>query len=310
MSGVDIFEPAVPPLRQRRYAIGRRVSWLTWSEEFRYFLRGWAKYVRGSRRTEIKLAEHQGQYGETYCHKLDTKSDPILSRQLIVFGKSLARHARTGTLIFLDDLLNRACGRRAIHLLFAALRETFVVEYRDPRSALHSPLGSDPDDQGEFPLHADLYVPRYLFNIFDDVASDGSGASVFLGVGQFDRVLHEVTSIPARVRLQIRACLGALVTSDRYDEFYDLLYGIEHPWIRELKERLRQARQRIPFERGQGYLLDDRRWLHGREAPTGRVSRNRIHRLIFDSPETASARRRVVSVRPVRGTARSVRVHG
>ena len=244
MSGADIFEPVVPPLRQRRYALGRSIPWLTWSEEFRYFLRGWGEYARGVKRTKVKVAERRGQYGDTFCHRLDVKSDGALSEQLVVFGRSLAGHAGTGALFFFDGLLSRAYGRRAIHLLFAALREVFVAEYRDPRAALHSPLGSGRSDQGEFPLHADLYVPRYLFNIFDHIPLDGSGASVFLRVEQFHQVLREVTSMPAGIRLQIRACFAPLVASDRYDELYDLLYGTQHPWVGELTGRLRQARHR------------------------------------------------------------------
>jgi len=41
--------------------------------------------------------------------------------------------------------------------------------------ALYAPL--TPGNNGEFPLHCDMYIPKRLFNVFDDVPDDDSGAS-------------------------------------------------------------------------------------------------------------------------------------
>jgi hypothetical protein len=288
----DIFQPADPPPGQHAHAIAIGASWWTWSDEFRRFLREWAVYARTAPPPRLKLIGRLRPYGETYWHRLRPQRDVALSRQLTGFGRAFVGRGAAGTLLFFDRLLDRTCGRRAIRLLLATLRETIVELHCDPRSALYNPLSSVGPREGAFLLHADLYPPRYLFNIFDDVPADGSGASVFLPADRLEVVLRGLTSMPARARQRILGCLTSVATHDRYDELYDLLYGFERPWRNELKTRLRQARYVMPFRRGQGYLLDDRRWLHGRDVPTGGVTRNRIHRLIFDSNSSGSMRAR------------------
>ena len=238
----------------------------------------------------MKLIGRKRPYGETLWHRVSAKGDADLAGQLNAFARSLLGQGSSGTLLFFDRLLDRNCGRDAVRLLLAALRETIVELHGDPWSALYNPLSSVGSAEGAFLLHADLYPPRYLFNIFDDVPDDGSGASVFLPVPELAALLREVASMPVRARARILDCLSPVITRDRYDEFYDLLYGPGRPWRNELKTRLRQARSVILFRRGQGYLLDDRRWLHGREAPSRGVSKNRIHRLIFDSKRSGSMR--------------------
>lgn len=292
MSTPDIFEPTDPPTRQQRYAIGARATWLTWSSDFRRFLTEWSAYARAAPRPEIKLVGRARPYGETFSHRVDRRSG-TLGASLALFAASLMAWVRTGDLLLFDRLLNRSCDRRALHLLFAALRESVVAALGDPRAALYSPL---PRSAGDFPLHADLYAPRFLFNIFDDVPGDGSGASVLLEVGEFLALLPRVATMPAPARRRIRACLQPVVTRDRYEELFDLLYGAQRPWRRDLRRLLTEFQQRIAFDRGQGYLIDDRRWLHGREKPTGSVRRNRIHRLIFDSPRSAAVRTRALAV--------------
>jgi hypothetical protein len=44
---------------------------------------------------------------------------------------------------------------------------------------------------------------------------------------------------------------------------------------------MEQRQLRIKLYAGQGYLLSDRAWLHGRDAPRGGVPINRLHRLVF-----------------------------
>jgi hypothetical protein len=293
VSRPNIFEPIDPPARQRRFAISKRATWLSWSPEFRRFIGEWSRYARHARRPTMKLVGDIRPYGETYRHRVDKRSE--LAPELYAFTRALMLDAGLGTLCFFDDLLTGGLTRKSVHLLFAAMCEATVSLLDDPRAALYNPLGSFGKNIGDFPLHADLYAPRFLFNIFDDVPDDGSGASTFLSVDELRDVLPTVTSMPRAVRMRILDCQRRVITTDRYDEFYDLLHNSRHPWKRELRAALRRARHVIPFGRGQGYLLDDRRWLHGRDAPSSGVTRNRIHRLIFDSPKTAAARWRALN---------------
>lgn len=288
MGPMEIFETVEPPTRLRRNRFASAVAWWTWSREFRKFLREWRAYAHRAGRPAVKLVGRRRPYGETYSHHVE--GGP-LGRELNEFARSLMSSVSRGMFVCLDGLLDGACGRRGLHLLFAAMRESIVTQRNDPRAALYNPLGSTGPDEGDFPLHADLYAPRFLFNVFDDVPGDGSGASVFLAHGDFRRALRETRSLGASWRQRILRCLAPVVSGDRYDEFWGLLHGSERPWRGELRQNLRRAQHVVLFARGQGYLLDDRRWLHGREAPNGGVTRDRIHRLIFDSAATALARR-------------------
>ena len=294
---MEIFEAIEPPKRLRRNRFASGAAWWTWSMEFRRFLREWRAYAGEAGAPVMKLVGRRRPYGQTYAHRVE--SGP-LDRELNGFARSLMRSGSRGMFVCLAGLLDRTCGRRAVHLLFAAMRESIVVQRGDSRAALYNPLGSIGADEGDFPLHADLYAPRFLFNLFDDVPGDGSGASVFLGHGEFRRVLRETSSLAATWRQRILRCLAPVVSGDRYDEFWSLLHGPGRPWRGELVRNLRRAQHLVLFERGEGYLLDDRRWLHGREAPNGGVTRNRIHRLIFDSASTALARRQATGRRPER----------
>ncbi|MEJ7609069.1 MAG: hypothetical protein WKF37_23045 [Bryobacteraceae bacterium] len=73
---------------------------------------------------------------------------------------------------------------------------------------------------------------------------------------------------------------------DRYDELFDILHGV-HPWSFKLRRALLASQIRIKLYRGEGYLLDDRKWLHGRDPQSTGVDTSRMHRLAFALTETA-----------------------
>lgn len=141
-----------------------------------------------------------------------------------------------------------------------------------------------------FALHADLYPPMFLLNIFDDVPSDSSGASLFLPAERFFESIHSLQCIPGDIKAAMVDCLDRPVPEDRYQEFYDLLHG-DHQWTGELQKELQGHARAIKLFRGEGYILNDRRWLHGRTAPSGGVPQNRLYRLVFDTEETLVMRR-------------------
>jgi hypothetical protein len=68
--------------------------------------------------------------------------------------------------------------------------------------------------------------------------------------------------------------------TDRYETCFDLLHG-DHKWVPRLEKFLTEHQLKIPLRSGQGYLLHDRSWLHGRIKPSGGVTANRVRRLIY-----------------------------
>ena len=67
-----------------------------------------------------------------------------------------------------------------------------------------------------------------------------------------------------------------------------MLYESDSRKIADLAEAMQNLQQVIPLRSGEGYVLHDRFWLHGRLAPSGGVTSKRVHRLVFKekrSPE-------------------------
>ena len=216
---------------------------------------------------------------------------PLLAR-LEKFAVSLHEETKRSSLKLLTGLIPAGISSHAVRLLFAATRSIIAGLTGDPYSALFAPLGSTGRRKHmKFRLHADLYPGRYLLNVFDNVPSDLSGASLFLPIEKFEHVLSSIPSVPAEIRSTMFDCLNHPACTDRYQYFYDLLNG-DYAWTDELQEKLDAETYSIKLFRGEGYLLDDRKWLHGRTAPTGGVPVNRLYRLVFDSRDTLAERRR------------------
>ncbi len=139
--------------------------------------------------------------------------------------------------------------------------------------------------QGDFPLHSDLYPPAILFNVFDRVPDDNSGASLFLPMKSLEQMLGRWPVAQRR----LAQLLAPETNEDRYEEFYDFLHG-SHPWVESVEKAMSSEQLVVRFSRGQAYMVNDRLWLHGRCAPAGRVTSARLHRLIFDTITTRSSR--------------------
>jgi hypothetical protein len=74
---------------------------------------------------------------------------------------------------------------------------------------------------------------------------------------------------------------------DRYEEFYSLLYDEDQRWSAELQKVLFKESICQKFNKGQGYMINDRVWMHGRGATKGLVNGKRLHRLVFNNKETS-----------------------
>lgn len=146
--------------------------------------------------------------------------------------------------------------------------------------ALYTPLTVA--NKGHFPLHSDLYIPRVLFNLFDEVPGDGSGASILLPMDVFrNEVLTGLKTMPLAVKKKIEVILDKRDYKDHYDQFYNLLNDPENAWHAELGGKLRRRRLLQSFAQGEGYMVHDRRWLHGRLRPSRALNERRVHRLVF-----------------------------
>jgi hypothetical protein len=253
--------------------------WLTWSAAFRRCLdehRSWARVLRP---TIIHLARAK-EYSYTFTVTRAGWHSSAFARDLRPFLSEFLAFDPSRSIYFLTALSTVAQGW-PLHTLFATLRAAMAAETGDAWAVMYAPLANVGKHAGEFPLHADLYLPEVLVNAFEVVPGDGSGRTTLLPIDDFFRVLRASAHVPAAARDKMAELLLSPLGTDAYTEFYNLLHGSENSWTAPLDSDLRTAQRVIALGRYEGYLLHDRRWLHGREAPSSGVSRNRLRRLIY-----------------------------
>jgi hypothetical protein len=280
-----IFEQSTPLPIQTRLKINREATWYTWSRDFRGLFKFWKKEVEAAKRP-ISIHLLGGKlYDDTYSLEVDSITDRTLLRDLIVFANDLYNLEITDQLILFRNMLDEDLSGRNLHFLFAFFRDTLVSCSNDPFSALSQPISRALKQGKEFPLHSDLYIPVILFNIFDDVDTDNSGASIFLPVSAAVELLSQVKELPPQIKQQITDNLTQVHDKDCYEEAYNLLHGWEHPWTQDIERRMIRRQLRVKLFSGQGYMLHDRKWLHGRERIAGKLSHKRLHRLVFNTKQ-------------------------
>ncbi len=280
-------------------------KWYTWSGQSRDLLHA-LNEIANDLPGPVLVEFGNGEYDYSLDNSCYAALLPALESRLKKFGDALHHIHIPPSIMLLTDLLPCGVSSRSLYLLFASARSIVVRLTGDPRSAIFAPLGLNREtgnaeraEQGEHPLHSDLYPPALLLNVFDNVPNDGSGASLFLAKDSFAEIVRSLRSIPKHIGNAMLECLDRSVNKDQYDYFFDLLHG-DHPWTRELEDAIERRAYVVRFSRGEGYFLCDRVWLHGRTTLSGHVPTNRLHRLIFDNVDTFAKRQRMSGVRPGR----------
>ena len=276
----SIFCRIEPPDNLAHLAINRFATWHTWSDAFRAFLVHADDELRRFPSPPTIRVKRLSDYDYTFSLPPTLWEDASLHKQFKSFVQSLAKVRPTGRLMFFDKLLGAHLDGPKLHVLFALLRGTLAKSATNDFAAMYTPLGDTGAAVGDFLLHADLYVPQYLFNVFDNVSADDGGASTFLAVSSLKRIVAQQPGLPGAVARHLTSVFERESKSDRFEKCFDLLHG-EHPWVPQLEQSLVEQQMQIPLRAGQGYLLHDRSWLHGRNKPYGGVPENRVRRLIY-----------------------------
>jgi hypothetical protein len=177
-------------------------------------------------------------------------------------------------------------GRDAALALIGWMRAAIVHITGEPSSAIAAPTGSSgqaddasgPEGDNSFEPHSDMWIPALLFNIFNR-AVPGQGESTLLAVDELWDIATAV-GMPADTLRELRLAVVEAGECDYFDHFNGLMYG-DQPWAEALKAALFEASMTVPMTPGQGYLVNDRRWLHGRTAldPFALRPEHREHRL-------------------------------
>jgi hypothetical protein len=278
MMAEEIFQRAPTPRRHRGHALARYANWYTWSPWAISLFRQYGPRLRQGRPT-LQVVRSCKPYGATYDLPLPARHDEL--RQAIdALAGSLFRVQLDERMLLLRDVLGPHLERAQLHRLLALLRGSLVEIAGDARASLYSPASPARGKRNDFALHADLFVVDRLLLVFDDVPADGSGRSIFLSRATFVSLLERVRTLSAAGRARISGLLTAPIRRDSFNRLYSLLHG-DHPWRDELARALAQDQLAIGLGPGEGYLLNDRHWLHGREAVSRPVGGQRFRRLVF-----------------------------
>jgi hypothetical protein len=286
---MEVFTAINPPAGQESNEIRYDVRWFTWSFQARAFLTGWDQATRDLEVPPLTHLLGGKEYDYTYTLDVRQAVSQRLHDDLRALANSIFHLAVQDELWLFTDLLGDYLSGRGLHILFASLRHEIAQAADNQMAALYAPLSSVGPVAGEFPLHADLYVPEILFNVFEEVPTDGGGASVFLSVCDLDEILSATSDVPPSVRIDLMRCLREPISHDSYEFFYGLLHDPAALWYPRLSRALKRRCGKITMRSGQGYMIHDRRWLHGRTKVRGGVSVNRLHRLIFESRQGKAA---------------------
>ena len=257
--------------------------WFTWSPSFRRFLTLWATEVKRLRSPTFRTISGVKDYPGTYALPLGQIPSQLLRNEIRGYARQLYNLPIPRKLWLLTDLYDHRITGSSLHYLFAALRSELVQLGDSEASAIHPGLPRFSADETDFPIHADLWKGELLFIVFDRITMRCGGASIFWKVSELRAFLRETSAVPRLVRQELEELFACPHRDGSFDRLFDLLHTDSYPWSRALRRRMRAECRRISFRPGQGYLVHDRTWLHGREKlrepPLGR----RLHRLVFNT---------------------------
>ncbi|SFL06165.1 hypothetical protein [Geodermatophilus ruber] len=171
---------------------------------------------------------------------------------------------------------------RHISALLAALKGAVVEASAHHTTGMKAPIGmGSGSEDGSFPLHADIFPGRYLLNVFHQPAPDQQGASLLMSVAEWGE-LAAVAFGPEWAARSLRL-VRREVPWDM--EAYEEVFGYhDRPDDSGLIAASDAAATRILYGPGEGYLVDDAEWLHGRTVVRkSEHTYDRVHRLTFDT---------------------------
>jgi hypothetical protein len=257
------------------------LSWYTWS----YTLR--RKLVLISE--ELSLIDIQlsnlfpnEPYGTSYVSRNNINLSKISKDIVSYIAINLIKLEPSNEIMLFKNLLFDNFTAKSLHVLFTLLAAEMRIKNNIP--ALHSPIVEKYVDNS-FPVHADLFKTRSLFNVVAETETDKNGDILLLSINELEEAMNAVSSLPKNIQDIILKTLKFKVDSDCFDNIYSLMYG-ENQWKESLSHEIEKRQITLSSQNGTGYLITDGMWLHGRKEYFGKIKENRLNRLLFDTYKT------------------------
>lgn len=268
------------PAHHSRSSAAGNGEWFTWSSGARALIATHRERLESLRTPDYISVQGCEPYSSSYTYQMTRLPRPL--QDLAVEMAEDLLDLRVGnSLRFLCAMLDEPFTSRILHKTFAIIRTGIVQIQADRRAALHSPVKIKHRDEDGFPLHSDLFLTDRLWLIFDEVSPGSSGRTMLLSRRDLDSSIASSASMPPNVRRTLRMMRDGHSIRDGFDRSFELLHDEDFPWRSALAAMMKKQCWSIKLRRGEGYLLNDRRWLHGRTPVVGRVTKFRFHRLVF-----------------------------
>lgn len=281
-----LFQETEPIKAHRAFTQKNNIKWYTWSDYFMSETKGLTQQSRLIKEIDFLYLKKYKEYNYSYAVNV-SKLDKEFVSHFKQYATALYHFSPGEGLLFFNTLINDKINGKLFHFIFALFRSLLVQITKDEMSALYSPLATG-KKENDFPLHCDLYIPKTLFNVFENVAPDSTGQSTFLKLDTlFEVILPQVKGIDKGVIKDIYQLVYKNIKQDNYEKFYAALYDDERQ-KRELQKLQNKFKIKIRLRKGEGYLLNDRVWMHGRDKTNGGVSSKRLHRLIYNTFQSST----------------------
>ena len=256
------------------------LSWYTWTDELKIKLSSIAEEL-SSINTEIINLLPNDTYGASYKCKNKTLTKKTKDAVKFISNNLIKLEPKNGIFLF-KNLIFENFSSKSLHVLFSLISEE--LRRTKKMKALHSPIVENIIDEG-FPVHADLFETKTLFNVITSIEKNKHGEILLLSIEDLEKAMQSVPKLPINTKDKILDILRNKNGVDLFDNIFYLMYG-DHPWSNDLKREIEKRQLWLTPEEGIGYLVIDGQWLHGRNKYLGEIKENRLNRLLFDTNTT------------------------
>ncbi len=181
-------------------------------------------------------------------------------------------------IFILKNMINEKISHQTLHYFFITLQMADCYLRKNYTSSLYAPLGETSDHGFEFAPHFDLYPQKHLLIIYNNVSPNHEGMTTFMALDKLKRIMKLNPKIfPDQER--ILNLLTMDLTTDRFTQIFNTFYAKD---TADVKKVLFDNSVKFKLTKGDGFLINDRYWLHGRTKLDYSVKTDRLIRFVFN----------------------------
>lgn len=280
-SPMKIFKEIQSPAEHMELTSSHRAKWFTWSDDM----------LSVSDEIEAESTKYGPpdqipfktvDKGATYSVDLK-RVGPVFCKTILKISDGIGKIKLKDELYFFDDMIGNTFSSEAFQFLISCIRADLSTRRGDEMGSLYPPL-STAKPKNTFPVHSDFYFPVHLWNIFDEVPEGNQGLSLLLQVDTLlNKIIKQIPNFPPDKEAHVRSLFKEKVQNNdhAYYDLFAILHSKENWWAEEIESGIDKYVLSLKLNRGQGYMVNDRKWLHGRGFTADEVTIKRLHRLLF-----------------------------